>query len=203
MLLTVLLALTAGAIAARLHGYGSVGAANIGLTVPTRGEFSLILAALAVSAGLDPRIGSSTAGYVLVLAIIGPVAVSRSERLARLLPARLLPGTAERRPPETLDMDVGTSSLYQISTDLLQVRISPGSRLHGVYMSELRLPSGSTVGLLVRKGGHRRPAAVHPFQQGDVLLVFTTPEQRLAAEQRIRAVHRSGRLARWRQDMGN
>jgi len=32
-------------------------AANIGLTVLGRGEFSLILATLAVSAGLDDRIG--------------------------------------------------------------------------------------------------------------------------------------------------
>lgn len=202
VLLTVVLALTAGAIAARLHGYGRVGAANIGLTVLTRGEFSLILAALALGAGLDPRIGSFTAGYVLVLAIIGPIAVSQSERMARFLPARLLPGTAEQRPTGTLDMDVGTSSLYQIGTDLLQVRISPGSRLHGVYMSELRLPLGSTLGLLVRKGATSAPQPSTRLREGDVLLVFTTPEQRIAAEQRIRAVHRSGRIARWRGDTG-
>lgn len=202
VLLTVILALTAGAIAARLHGYGRVGAANIGLTVLTRGEFSLILGALALGAGLDPRIGSFTAGYVLVLAIIGPIAVSQSERLARLLPARLLPGTAEQRPTGTLDMDVGTSSLYQIDTELLQVHISPGSRLHGVYVSELRLPSGSTLGLLVRDGATATPQPSTRLQEGDVLLVFTTPEQRIAAEQRIRAVHRSGRIARWREDTG-
>lgn len=202
VLLTVVLALTAGAIAARLHGYGRVGAANIGLTVLTRGEFSLILAALALGAGLDPQIGSFTAGYVLVLAIIGPVAVSQSERLARFLPARLLPGTAEQRPTGTLDMDVGTSSLYQIDTELLQVHISPGSRLHGVYVSELRLPPGSTLGLLVREGATSAPQPSTRLQEGDVLLVFTTPEQRIAAEQRVRAVHRSGRIARWREDTG-
>lgn len=202
VLLTVALALTAGTIAARLHGYGQIGAANIGLTMLTRGEFSLILAALALSAGLDPRIGSFTAGYVLVLAIIGPVAVSQSERLARLLPARLLPGTAEQRPPETLDMDLGTSSLYQIGVDLLQVRISADSRLHGVYVSELRLPPGATLGLLVRAGTTSAPQPSTRLQEADVLLVFTTPEQRIATEQRIRAIHRSGRLAQWRGDTG-
>lgn len=203
VLATIVLALTAGATAARLHGYGRIGAANIGLTVLTRGEFSLILAALALAAGLDPRIGSFTAGYVLVLAVIGPLAVSSSERLARLLPSRLLPGTAERQPPATaLAMDVGTSSLYQLGTDLLQVHIAPGSKLHGVYVSELRLPAGSTLALVVRNGATAAPQPSTRLQEGDVLLVFTTPEQRLATEQRIRAVHRSGRMARWRGDTG-
>lgn len=202
VLVTVVLALTAGVIAARLHGFGPVGAANIGLTVLTRGEFSLILASLALSAGLDPRIGSFTAGYVLVLAIIGPVAVSQSESLARFLPARLLPGTAERPPARTLDMDVGTSSLHQIGTDTLQVRISPGSRLHGVHVYELRLPPGATLGLLVRDGAISAPQPCTRLEEGDVLLVFTTAEQRIAAEQRIRAIHRSGRTARWRGDTG-
>ena len=44
---TVVLAVVAGIVAARLHGLGRLGAANIGLTVLTRGEFSLVLASLA------------------------------------------------------------------------------------------------------------------------------------------------------------
>lgn len=62
-------------------------AANIGLTVLAPGEFSLILATLAVAAGLDGRLGPFTAGYVLVLTVAGPVAASRSHLLARRLPA--------------------------------------------------------------------------------------------------------------------
>jgi monovalent cation:H+ antiporter-2, CPA2 family len=68
---------------------GPYAAANIGLTVLARGEFSLILASLAVAAGLDGRLGPFTAGYVLVLAIAGPLAASRSHVLAAALPARL------------------------------------------------------------------------------------------------------------------
>lgn len=45
-------------------------------------------------------------------------------------------------------------------------------------------------------------AAVGIATADDVLLVFTIPEQRLATEQRIRAVHRSGRMAQWRGDTG-
>ena len=47
-----------------------------------------------------------------------------------------------------LDMDVGTSSLHELGTDLLQIRVLPDSRLHGVFMNELRLPLGATPGLL-------------------------------------------------------
>lgn len=81
----------AGVLAARLNGFGSGAAANIGLTVLGRGEFSLILATLAASAGLDDRIGPFVALYVLVLAIGGPLLAANSRHLARRLPARLLP----------------------------------------------------------------------------------------------------------------
>ncbi|MGE3289345.1 MAG: cation:proton antiporter [Pseudonocardia sp.] len=200
---TLGLCLIAGVIAARMHGYGRVQAANIGLTVLTRGEFSLILASLALAAGLDGRIGSFTAGYVLVLAVVGPFAVSRSESLARLLPARLLPDRGARpASAEELTMDVGPNSLYQLGTDLLQIHILPGSKLHGVYVAELRLPVGTTLGLMVRAGTTEALRPDTRLRTGDVLLVFTPPEQRQAVEERIRAVHRSGRLARWHGDLG-
>src|SRR4029079_4652513 len=64
-------------------------AANIGLTVLSRGEFSLILATLATAAGLDARIGPFVALYVLVLAVMGPLLAARSAAVARLLPERL------------------------------------------------------------------------------------------------------------------
>lgn len=93
---TIAANLAAGAIAARLHRFGPVEAANIGLTVLARGEFSLILASLAIAAGLDRRLSPFTAGYVLVLALIGPLAASRSDRLARRLSLKGRP--AQPRP---------------------------------------------------------------------------------------------------------
>ncbi|MEW2506927.1 MULTISPECIES: cation:proton antiporter [unclassified Amycolatopsis] len=87
--LTLVLNLAAGAFAAKLHGFDRQAGVNIGLTVLTRGEFSLVLATLAAAAGLDPRVAPFVAGYVLLLAVIGPLAVVRSERLTWLLPARL------------------------------------------------------------------------------------------------------------------
>jgi CPA2 family monovalent cation:H+ antiporter-2 len=201
---TVALALVAGVVAARLHGFGREQAANIGLTVLSRGEFSLVLAALALSAGLDPRIGSFAAGYVLVLALLGPPAVASSGRLARLLPRSWFPGATDpgggRAVP--LDLDVGTSGLHELGTDLLQVRVRPGSRLHGVHLDELRLPPGATAGLVSRNGSTFAVAPHTRLQTHDVLLVFTDPAQREATERRILAVHRSGRLAMWLGDTG-
>jgi NhaP-type Na+/H+ and K+/H+ antiporter len=101
-----------------------------------------------------------------------------------------------------LDLDVGTSSLHELGTDLLQVRVLPGSRLHGVYMNELRLPDGATPGLLAREGTTSAVAPHTRLRTGDVLLVFTQPAQRHDTERRILAVHRSGRLAHWLGDTG-
>jgi monovalent cation:H+ antiporter-2, CPA2 family len=99
-------------------------------------------------------------------------------------------------------MDVGPSTLYQLGTDLLQIHVVPGSRLHGLYVAELRLPKGTTLGLLARKGQTEAALPSTRLRIGDQLLVFTSPGQRQATEERIRAVHRSGRLARWRGYLG-
>ena len=59
-----------------------------------RGEFALILVALATEAGLDPRLTPFVALYVLVLAIASPIMASQSGRLSRLLPARWFPAVS-------------------------------------------------------------------------------------------------------------
>jgi CPA2 family monovalent cation:H+ antiporter-2 len=82
----------AGVIGARVYGLGRREAAAAGLTLLGRGEFSLILASLGVAAGLDARIGPFVALYVLVLAVLGPLLASRSDRLAGAFPARLFSG---------------------------------------------------------------------------------------------------------------
>lgn len=91
--LSLVLNIVAGLVAARLHGFGPGPAANIGLTILGRGEFSLILATLAAGAGLDERIYPFVALYVLVLAVAGPLLAARSRLLAHVLPDRLLTRT--------------------------------------------------------------------------------------------------------------
>lgn len=88
--MSLVLNLLAGVLAARWHGYGRRPAANVGFTILGRGEFSLILATLAASAGLDERIQPFVAAYVLVLAVVGPLLAARSRNLAKLIPRRAL-----------------------------------------------------------------------------------------------------------------
>ncbi|MEV7889667.1 cation:proton antiporter [Streptomyces sp. NPDC002817] len=83
--LTVVMNIVAGLLVARLYGYGPERAAEIATTLVARGEFALILAAMATSAGLDDRLAPFIAGYVLVLAVLGPVVAGRAELLARAL----------------------------------------------------------------------------------------------------------------------
>ncbi len=92
VLLTLTLNVTAGIVAARMYRLNQRAAANIGLTLLGRGEFSLILATLALAAGLDSRVGPFIALYVLILAVVSPLAASNARHLARRLPDRLFRG---------------------------------------------------------------------------------------------------------------
>ncbi|MGW7134122.1 cation:proton antiporter [Streptomyces bobili] len=102
--LTVVMNGAAGLIAARLHGYGPEPAANIATTLLARGEFALILAAMAAGAGLDERLAPFIAGYVLVLAVLGPVAAGRVPLLLRLVTAKHpTAGEPPAPPPRSVD----------------------------------------------------------------------------------------------------
>jgi len=99
---------------------------------------------------------------------------------------------------ELQEVSVDAAPLEQMGADLLQVRIPPGSRLHGVYLGELRLPKGATVSLIVRDGTGFTPDSGTRLRRGDQVLVVANSEVREATEARIRAVDAGGRLARWR-----
>jgi CPA2 family monovalent cation:H+ antiporter-2 len=84
--LTFVCTVAAGALVARLNGFGLEAAANVAFTILARGDFSPIVAAVAATAGLDHRIGPFTAGYVLVLAVASPLLAAKTGRLARRRP---------------------------------------------------------------------------------------------------------------------
>lgn len=106
------------------------------------------------------------------------------------------------RTAEVREVEVDAAPLDELGADLLQVRVPVGSKLHGVYLDELRLPAGAIVSLLVRDGSGFTPQPTTRMQEGDQLLVVSTVQARAAAERRIRAVHRAGRLARWLGEAG-
>ncbi|MFC9056103.1 cation:proton antiporter domain-containing protein, partial [Streptomyces anthocyanicus] len=105
--LTVVMNIVAGLCVARVYHYGSEPAAEIATTLVARGEFALILAAMAAGAGLDARLAPFIAGYVLVLAVLGPIVAGRAHVLAAALRAvgGLLPGT--RAPVAAADGGAG------------------------------------------------------------------------------------------------
>ena len=87
----------AGVVAARIYGYGRTAAANTALMLVSRGEFELILASLAVAAGLDSRVAPFAALYVLVLSILSPLFSARSFVLAQWLPRAAVRTAARAR----------------------------------------------------------------------------------------------------------
>ncbi len=67
---------------AKLDGGPSL---NVGLTIVSRGEFSIIMANLAKSGGLLPVLQPFAALYVLILAVLGPLLTRESERIYDLV----------------------------------------------------------------------------------------------------------------------
>jgi CPA2 family monovalent cation:H+ antiporter-2 len=58
---------------------------NTGLTIVSRGEFSIIMANLAKAGGLAQVLQPFAALYVLILAVLGPLLTKESERIYDLL----------------------------------------------------------------------------------------------------------------------
>lgn len=85
IVLTIVGNLIAGMIAGRLAGLSHKASVNIGLTIISRGEFSIILANLGISGGLMSILTPFAALYVLILAILGPFITKNSKKIYLLL----------------------------------------------------------------------------------------------------------------------
>ncbi|WP_405792713.1 potassium/proton antiporter [Streptomyces sp. NBC_00029] len=95
------------------------------------------------------------------------------------------------------DLGIESAPLEKLRGHLLSFSIPPASRMHGVEVSELRLPPGASVTLVVRDAKSFVPAPSTVLRHGDELLVVATDPVRDAAEARLRAVARGGKLAGW------
>jgi CPA2 family monovalent cation:H+ antiporter-2 len=72
-IVTILTKLVSGAYAARKAGVGTLGQWRAGLSLGPRGEFSIVIAGLAVSAGVEPALAPLATGYVLMTIIAGTI----------------------------------------------------------------------------------------------------------------------------------
>ena len=75
----------AGLLAGKSAGLGVGPSLNVGLTIVSRGEFSIIMANLARSGGLSPVLQPFAALYVLILAVLGPLLTKESDRIYGLI----------------------------------------------------------------------------------------------------------------------
>ncbi len=92
---TTITKLLTGWWAAKRQGIGRMGRARAGAALVARGEFSIVIAGLAVSAGaVDSQLAALATAYVLIMAILGPMAARLVEPVARLAFTRLRPATA-------------------------------------------------------------------------------------------------------------
>jgi cell volume regulation protein A len=154
-----------------------------------RGAVPIVLATIPLAAG----IGRAEFLFDVVLMFVLIFTCLQAPTLS--MAARRLGLTEEA---STQDVEVEAAPLDRMSADLLQVRIPPGSRLAGVEIGELRLPSQTVVSLIVRDQTPVTPSSRDRIKVGDELLIVTPSSQREVTEERLRALGRGGRLARWR-----
>ncbi|WEH14751.1 cation:proton antiporter [Streptomyces sp. VNUA24] len=97
---TTLTKIATGYWAARRAGISVKGRWRAGGTLVARGEFSIVIAGLAV--GVEPRVGPLATAYVLILVVLGPLTARWTEPLATRLTRFVRRGSAEdRRTPAT------------------------------------------------------------------------------------------------------
>ncbi|GGQ20505.1 CPA2 family monovalent cation:H+ antiporter-2 [Actinomadura coerulea] len=92
--------LASGWLAARRAGVASRGRLRAGAALVPRGEFNIVIAGLAVSDGINPRLGPLAAAYVLMLAIAGPLIARGVEPFIRwrgIRPSRTRPGARRKQ----------------------------------------------------------------------------------------------------------
>ncbi|EPJ38829.1 putative K(+)/H(+) antiporter YhaU [Streptomyces afghaniensis 772] len=75
--------------AARRAGIGPKGRWRAGGTLVARGEFSIVIAGLAVTSGIEPSLGPLATAYVLILVLLGPLTARYTEPVATGLTGRL------------------------------------------------------------------------------------------------------------------
>jgi cell volume regulation protein A len=153
-----------------------------------RGAVPIVLATVPLSVGVEGA--SRLFDVVFVLVVV--YTVLQGGTIAPV--ATRLGVTA---PAEPTELQVETAPLDRMRADLLELTIPVGSQMAGVYIDELRLPPGAVVTLVLREGTGFVPEPRTRLRAGDTLLIVATSGVRDAAEKRLRAVARRGRLARW------
>jgi cell volume regulation protein A len=153
-----------------------------------RGAVPIVFATIPLSEGVNGA--ERLFDIVFVMVVLYTLLTGPTLPLA----ARLL-RVARRSEPRGLDLEA--APLDRVAADMLQVTISPVSKLHGVEVGELRLPHGSSVAMIIREDETLVPERRTVLRHGDDLLVVTPRRLRDKTEERLRQVSDTGRLGHW------
>jgi monovalent cation:H+ antiporter-2, CPA2 family len=93
---TALTKIATGWWAARRIGVAERGRLRAGGALVARGEFSIVIAGLGVSAGIEPGLGPLAAAYVLFMAVLGPIAARVVEPVGMALLGRRRAAAAQK-----------------------------------------------------------------------------------------------------------
>jgi len=85
VLITIIGNFIAGLVAGKLAGLSHKASTNIGLTIVSRGEFSIIMANIGIAGSLMPILQPFSALYVLILAILGPILTKESKHIFSIM----------------------------------------------------------------------------------------------------------------------
>lgn len=158
-----------------------------------RGAVPIVLATFPIVGGVPDSIRILNIVFILVVVytlVQGPSLHFLAHRLG------LIPKEATR------ELQVEAAPLDVLDAELLTMTVQDPSRLHNVTVLELRLPDPSVITLIIRHGHTFVPQPDTRIEIGDELLIVTTTKTRAAAERRLRAVSRRGKLAHWFGEFG-
>ncbi len=159
-----------------------------------RGAVPIVVATIPMSNGLPAaeRIFDVVFLLVVVFTLIQGPLLPTVARLTGVLES----GTSR-------EVAIESAPLEDIEATLIQVTVTPGSRLHGVRIEELYLPQRAVVALVLREGRALASGEHMVLRTGDHVLIATPEADQVATERRLRAVSRAGRLANWFGESGD
>jgi cell volume regulation protein A len=158
-----------------------------------RGAVPIVLATFPIVAGVPDS--SRLLNIVFMLVVVFTLVQGPSLRpIAHWL------GLISRE--STREIQVEAAPLDVLDAELLTMTVQASSRLHNVTILELRLPDPTVITLIIRDGHTFVPLPETRIETGDELLIVTTSKTRAAAESRLRAVSRRGKLAYWFDEYG-
>lgn len=130
VVLTLVVNTAGGQLIARLNGLTAAQGLNVSTMLHNRGEFTLILATLAVSANLDERLTPFAGLYVLIMAIIGPVLAVGSERIGAAVFTSRRPATRVKDPERERELALAEAAMVGgIGDELEALEIAADDRL--------------------------------------------------------------------------